>query len=168
MQNLTKQLDDVGVPVVREDGALPWPSGGAGGGLAASFDGVIDALFGFSFRGPMREPFASVMAALVAELAASDELFPVVSVDVPSGWHVDDGDVHGMGLQPSCLVALTAPKPCTAKLAASADLWLGGRFVPPAVSAAYNINAWIGLYSGTSQIARIPRSVLPDQETPRS
>lgn len=32
---------------------------------------------------------------------------PVVSVDVPSGWDVDGGDVHGTGFMPSMLVSLT-------------------------------------------------------------
>jgi NAD(P)H-hydrate epimerase len=157
VQNLTKQLDDLGVPVVRE-AEVPWPAGA----LAGSFDCVVDALFGFSFRGPMREPYAEVVRELVGETQGADgsSRFPVVSVDVPSGWHVDGGDVEGLGLQPSCLIALTAPKPCTSKLAASSEVWLGGRFVPPGVSAAYKIEAWMGLYEGSAQVARVPNDVL--------
>ena len=37
---------------------------------------------------------------------------PVVSVDVPSGWDVNKGDVAKSGLLPHTLVSLTAPKGC--------------------------------------------------------
>jgi NAD(P)H-hydrate repair Nnr-like enzyme with NAD(P)H-hydrate epimerase domain len=35
---------------------------------------------------------------------------PLVSVDVPSGWHVEDGDVGGSGLRPSMLISLTGER----------------------------------------------------------
>ena len=28
----------------------------------------------------------------------------IVSVDIPSGWHVEDGDVSGEGIKPNMLV----------------------------------------------------------------
>lgn len=30
---------------------------------------------------------------------------PVVAVDIPSGWHVEDGDTEGTGLLPDMLVS---------------------------------------------------------------
>ena len=49
-----------------------------------------------------------------------------------SGWHVEDGDIAGDGLQPEMLVSLTAPKRA-ARLFAGPYHYLGGRFVPPAI-----------------------------------
>lgn len=57
---------------------------------------------------------------------------PVVSVDIPSGWHVEEGDVEGDGLRPEMLVSLTAPKRA-ARLFAGRHHYLGGRFVPPQI-----------------------------------
>lgn len=46
---------------------------------------VIDAIFGFSFKGAIREPYLTI----IKDLKASG--LPVCSVDVPSGWNVDTG-----------------------------------------------------------------------------
>jgi NAD(P)H-hydrate epimerase len=70
-----------------------------------SADVYIDALFGFSFQGEPREPYASIIMNHFV-----DSQIPVVSVDVPSGWDVDRGDVLGTGFMPNVLVSLTAPK----------------------------------------------------------
>jgi pyridoxal 5'-phosphate synthase / NAD(P)H-hydrate epimerase len=76
--------------------------------IQATFDVILDALFGFSFRPPLRPPFDRILAATVAA-AAADRCF-VASVDIPSGWHVEDGDTAGLGLSPDMLISLTAPK----------------------------------------------------------
>jgi NAD(P)H-hydrate epimerase len=34
----------------------------------------------------------------------------IVSVDIPSGWHVENGPVGGSSIAPDMLVSLTAPK----------------------------------------------------------
>jgi hydroxyethylthiazole kinase-like uncharacterized protein yjeF len=68
------------------------------------FDLVVDALFGFGSSGVPRPPFDQIIKRL-------GEIFaPVVSVDIPSGWDVERGDVHGLGFSPEVLVSLTAPK----------------------------------------------------------
>ncbi len=59
---------------------------------------------------------------------------PVVAVDIPSGWHVEQGDVAGDGLRPEMLVSLTTPKRAAARFAGPHH-YLGGRFVPPAIVA---------------------------------
>ena len=103
--NLVRQCEDLGITVSGDldDAtaavtATPTATAetSAGGTSAESkkcphfgaFDVVVDALFGFSFEGPPREPFAS-MIAFMAETSV-----PVISIDVPSGWHVEKGDVH--------------------------------------------------------------------------
>ena len=59
---------------------------------------IVDALFGFSFRPPVRKEFVGLMDLL------RKTKIPLVSVDVPSGWDVEKGDVNGEGLAPDMLV----------------------------------------------------------------
>ena len=94
--------------------------------LAAS-DVVLDAIFGFSFKPPVRAPFGMALP-LIARAG-----LPIVSVDIPSGWDVERGDDAGGGqgvpvLHPDVLVSLTAPKEGVRKF--SGRHYLGGRFVP--------------------------------------
>lgn len=49
---------------------------------AAEYDVVLDAMFGFGFKGDPRPPFDTIIRDL------SRGGTPVVSVDVPSGWSV--------------------------------------------------------------------------------
>jgi len=67
-------------------------------------DIVMDAIFGFSFHGDPRPPFDTVISAL------KQTKKPIVSVDIPSGWTVEEGDPSGRFFVPSVLVSLTAPK----------------------------------------------------------
>jgi NAD(P)H-hydrate epimerase len=87
----------------------------------ASSDVVLDAIFGFSFKGPVRAPFDVALP-----LIASSKL-PIVSVDIPSGWDVDSGNVDSVGLNPDVLVSLTAPK--EGVKAFTGRHFFGGRFV---------------------------------------
>lgn len=52
----------------------------------SSYDVVLDAMFGFGFKGHPRPPFDVILEDL-----AKGSL-PVVSVDVPSGWSVSSTD----------------------------------------------------------------------------
>lgn len=100
--------------------------------LAAS-DIVLDAIFGFSFKPPVRAPFG-VALQLIARAG-----LPIVSVDIPSGWDVERGDAAasnadtasgGLGvpvLHPDVLLSLTAPKEGVRKF--TGRHFLGGRFV---------------------------------------
>jgi NAD(P)H-hydrate epimerase len=84
-------------------------------------DVVLDAIFGFSFKGPVRAPFDSALPLI------TESKLPVVSVDVPSGWEVDGGRAGGVALEPDVLVSLTAPK--EGVRAFNGRHFLGGRFV---------------------------------------
>ena len=44
-----------------------------------SFDVIVDAIFGFSFKGDVRPPFDTILASLKRVQV------PIVSVDIPSG-----------------------------------------------------------------------------------
>ncbi len=59
--------------------------------LSNHFDLVVDAIFGYSFNGEIREPFAKIISALSRHPR-------VASIDIPSGWDVEKGDVLNTGL----------------------------------------------------------------------
>eukprot|EP00899_Mesostigma_viride_P027316 jgi/Mesvir1/776/Mv17375-RA.1 len=116
--------------------------------LMAEYDIVVDALFGFSFKGEPRPPFDHLLARLVPKASPP----PIVSVDIPSGWDVELGDVKGTGMRPDMLVSLTAPKKC-ARMFGGPHHFLGGRFVPPAIAEKYKLR--LPEYQGTSMCVRI-------------
>ncbi|XP_010520770.1 PREDICTED: pyridoxine/pyridoxamine 5'-phosphate oxidase 1, chloroplastic isoform X2 [Tarenaya hassleriana] len=144
---LVTQLESLSVPFLSVDD-LPED-------LSKDFDVVLDAIFGFSFHGAPRPPFDDLIRRLVS-LHNRDQTLQshpvIVSVDIPSGWHVEEGDVEGGGIKPDMLVSLTAPKLC-AKRFCGPHHFLGGRFVPPSVAEKYKLQ--LPGYSGTSMCVRI-------------
>ena len=73
------------------------------------YDVVVDAMFGFSFKGEPRAPYTTVVKALASKSKES-QIF-VACVDIPSGDNVDDGPPeNGFSIQPDVLISLTAPK----------------------------------------------------------
>lgn len=94
--------------------------------VLARSDVILDAIFGFSFKGPVRSPFDDALK-LIAE-----SRLPVVSVDMPSGWEIDGGKPkNGFALEPDVLVSLTAPKEGAKEF--TGRHFLGGRFVTRSV-----------------------------------
>jgi len=116
--NITQQLVDLDIEILEHaPNSLEY----------SNFGFAIDALFGFSFHGPSREPFTSIISTL-----ASSRI-PVFSVDIPSGWDVNEGDIHGTKFVPDAVISLTAPKLCMKDY--SGVHYVGGRFVPPRLAA---------------------------------
>lgn len=108
------------------------------------YDLVVDAIFGFSFKGDVREPFRSILNVL-------DGLtVPIASIDIPSGWDVEKG--NSAGIQPDLLISLTAPKQ-SAKQFTGRYHYLGGRFVPPALEKKYQLN--LPAYPDTECVFRL-------------
>lgn len=68
------------------------------------------------------------------------------SIDIPSGWDVEEGEPTDGGIQPQILISLTAPKMCARKFTGKYH-YLGGRFVPPKLEEQYNLN--LPKYPGT-------------------
>jgi NAD(P)H-hydrate epimerase len=109
------------------------------------FDLVLDAIFGFSFKGDIRPPFDRIIQTI------KNAGKQVVSVDIPSGWDVEKGNISGQGLDPQVLVSLSAPKPCSQFFTGSH--YLGGRFVPPRLASELQID--LPLYLGSSQSLKL-------------
>lgn len=106
---------------------------------------IIDAIFGFSFQGEIREPFKSIISAL------NQTQRPIISVDIPSGWDVEQGNTSGQGILPAMLISLSAPKLCAASF--SGVHYVGGRFVPDGI--AQELGFEKQEYPGADQIVRI-------------
>lgn len=71
------------------------------------YDVVVDAIFGFGFKPPLRNDAQKVLLS-VQRVAKT-----VVSIDVPSGWAVDCEVQNDALLRPDILVSMTAPKLCS-------------------------------------------------------
>jgi len=111
-------------------------------------DHVVDAIFGFSFSGEIREPFPSV----IEELAKTS--LGVTSVDAPSSWDIESGPPTagpGKTFSPTALVSLTAPKPLAVHF--SGRHFIGGRFVSPDIARKYDLD--LPAYPGIDQIVEV-------------
>lgn len=121
--------------------------------ITQSYNLVVDALFGFSFKGPPRADFANVLQTL------SKVELPICSIDVPSGWDVENGNPDG--LQPEFLISLTAPKLC-AKLFRGKYHYLGGRFVPKTLEKSYGL--CLPAYPGTECVVELKTQTSHEQK----
>jgi NAD(P)H-hydrate epimerase len=139
--NLVQQCKDVDVSILDE-----MPSD------LDNFDGIVDAIFGFSFKGAPREPFATALQQMID--AQQNGNVPVISVDVPSGWNVDEGDVAGTGFVPDVLVSLTTPKESARQF--KGRHFVGGRFLPPKLAEKYQVQ--MPPYPGVSQVMEVTRN----------
>eukprot|EP00041_Stephanoeca_diplocostata_P027342 m.750692 g.750692 ORF g.750692 m.750692 type:complete len:117 (-) comp23162_c0_seq11:1242-1592(-) len=104
-------------------------------------------MLGFSFKPPMRPPFADIITTLVQSGTP-----PIVSIDIPSGWDVDKGPITAAGsyLEPAVLISLTAPKMAAQHFQGERH-YAGGRFVPPELAARYGIESYSSMYKGVYQ-----------------
>ena len=68
-------------------------------------DIIVDGIFGFSYTPPLRPELRPLFSAL------SSTKVPIFSIDVPSGWHVDDPNTEKL-FSPKANVSLTGVKPC--------------------------------------------------------
>ena len=105
-------------------------------------DITIDALFGFSFKGEIREPFKTIIEAM--------KKFEnkIISVDIPSGFDIDKGNIFDTFI-PKGLVSLTLPKLCSKDF--KGEHFLGGRFVPKKLFEKFNLNC-CNLYQNCSDL----------------
>jgi NAD(P)H-hydrate epimerase len=108
-------------------------------------DLILDAVFGFSFTGPIRPPFDALLSVMIHSTC------PIISIDIPSGWHVEQGP-HPNDIQPEMLISLTFPKEC-AKYFKGKHHFLGGRFIPPSLSKKYGFS--VPEFPGSAQCVRL-------------
>lgn len=153
-QRLKTQCDNMQIPTTSDLDSLRSALG--------SSDVILDAIFGFSFKPPVRAPFDEVLPLL------TQSKLPIVSVDIPSGWDVELGKpsdplpgaraTDGSGekkvdaLDPDVLISLTAPKEGVREY--RGRHFLGGRFVPKSLDEKYRLN--LPEYPGTDLIVELP------------
>lgn len=106
---------------------------------------IVDALFGFSFKPPIRDDFKDVMNLMV------ETEIPICSVDIPSGWNVERGPESENSINPYMLISLTAPKMCAQNF--TGIHYLGGRFVPNSLTQKYQLN--LPAYQGTESCLKL-------------
>ncbi|KAL2692090.1 hypothetical protein Neosp_002494 [[Neocosmospora] mangrovei] len=136
-RRLAKQLEDLDVPFVDDFSSA-----------VKSTDHIVDAIFGFSFSGEVREPFPAVIQAL------QETKLPVTSVDAPSSWDIENGPPEsglGSSFMPTALVSLTAPKPLVNHF--RGRHFIGGRFVTPAIASKYGFE--VPEYKGIDQVVEV-------------
>ncbi|KAI0801951.1 YjeF N-terminal domain-like protein [Irpex lacteus] len=139
-QRLKAQCENMKIPII----APSTETSPLRDALARS-DVVLDAIFGFSFKPPVRAPFDSALPLI------TESKLPIVSVDIPSGWDVEKGNEAGVGLEPDVLISLTAPKEGAKNF--KGRHFLGGRFVTKAMAEKFNLN--LPEYPGFEQIVEI-------------
>jgi len=120
--NLIKQCEDLEIPITS---TLPNID------TLTNYKLVVDSIFGFSFEGPIRTPFNELISFL------STTNIPVLSVDIPSGWDVDQGDIYNTNFKPNALISLTLPKLCSQVY--DGKHYIGGRFVSTKMAKDFNI-----------------------------
>ncbi|XP_014071775.2 yjeF N-terminal domain-containing 3 isoform X2 [Salmo salar] len=99
---------------------------------------VIDAILGpETDHTDVKEPYAGILVTL------KQVKIPIASVDMPSGWDVDQ--VTSDGINPDVLISLTAPKKCATSF--SGKHFLAGRFLPYDIQKKYDLN--LPEYPGT-------------------
>ncbi|KAI9929937.1 hypothetical protein ASPWEDRAFT_35166 [Aspergillus wentii DTO 134E9] len=109
---------------------------------------IVDAIFGFSFGGPLREPFPSIISQIESTSV------PVLSVDAPSSWDIESGppkEGPGAKFMPQTLISLTAPKPCVKYY--QGRHFLGGRFLTKEILEKYGLDC--PEYPGIDQIVEV-------------
>ncbi|OQO05488.1 NAD(P)H-hydrate epimerase [Cryoendolithus antarcticus] len=134
---LRKQLEQLKVPFVTDFTAA-----------AKEADYILDAIFGFSFSGEVREPFPSVIATLASMKV------PVLAVDAPSSWNIETGppsDGPGKEYMPTALISLTAPKPLVKWF--RGRHFVGGRFVGREVAEKFGFD--VPAYRGGEQVVEV-------------
>ncbi|KAF7593242.1 hypothetical protein BBP40_011783 [Aspergillus hancockii] len=136
-QRLRTQLENLSVPFIDD-----FPV------AIKSSDLLVDAIFGFSFGGPLREPFPTIISQIESASV------PALSVDAPSSWDIEDGppkEGPGSKFMPEYLISLTAPKPCVKYY--KGRHFLGGRFLTKSITDKYGLD--LPNYPGIDQIVEV-------------
>lgn len=116
---------------------------------ASNYRLIVDGLFGFSFKPPVRDSFKDIMNVMLKTNV------PIVSIDIPSGWNVETGNTPSESqtefIKPSMLISLTSPKLCAKFF--NGIHYLGGRFVPKSLELKYDLQ--LPEYEGTETCLKL-------------
>ena len=82
---------------------------------------IIDAIFGFPFKGDIRQPYKD----FIEQIKPFEK--KVLSVDIPSGWDANEGNIHSL-FTPNSIISLGIPKKCSESF--KGEHFYGGRFIP--------------------------------------
>ena len=97
----------------------------------SAFSIIVDAVFGYNFKGDLRTPFDKIIPEFKT-------LKNIISVDVPSGWIVDDEKECELNdFNPEVLISLCLPKVCVTNY--KGEHYLGGRFISPKLISEFNL-----------------------------
>ncbi|XP_056133650.1 yjeF N-terminal domain-containing 3 isoform X3 [Lampris incognitus] len=106
---------------------------------------VIDAILGPETDPvSIKEPYSGILVTL------KQVKIPIASVDVPSGWDVEEASQDG--INPEVLISLTAPKKCAIRF--PGKHFLAGRFLPYDIQKKYDLN--LPEYPGTDCLIELP------------
>ncbi|KAJ6132328.1 AI-BP family protein [Penicillium samsonianum] len=136
-QRLKTQLQNLSVPFI--DDFQP---------ALKTTDFLVDAIFGFSFGGALRDPFGEI----VSQIESAN--VQVLSVDAPSSWDIQSGppkEGPGAKFMPHALISLSAPKPCVAFY--RGRHFIGGRFLTKDLADKYGLD--LPKYQGIDQVLEI-------------
>ncbi|KAJ5463069.1 AI-BP family protein [Penicillium sp. IBT 31633x] len=136
-QRLRIQLQNLSVPFITDFPAA-----------LKTTDLLVDAIFGFSFGGPLRDPFGDI----VSQIESAN--VPVLSVDAPSSWDIQSGppkEGPGAKFMPDALISLSAPKPCVAYY--RGRHFIGGRFLTKDLTDKYGLD--LPKYQGVDQVLEV-------------
>ena len=143
-QNLVKQLKNLDIAFTDDFPAA-----------MKSTDLVIDAIFGFSVRLPIKEPFDQCIALM--EGASQTGKPEVLAIDTPSSWDVEAGPQNegelGAKFMPQYLISLTAAKP-SSRLFKGSKHFVGGRFLGKRIAEKYGLD--VPEYQGLDQVVEVP------------
>uniref|UniRef100_A0A1I7U1C6 NAD(P)H-hydrate epimerase n=1 Tax=Caenorhabditis tropicalis TaxID=1561998 RepID=A0A1I7U1C6_9PELO len=106
---------------------------------------IVDALFGFSFKPPTRDPFTQILKTV------RESGIHVFSIDIPSGWDVEKGAESDDVIHPHAVISLTLPKMCMKNW--TGPHFLGGRFIPRGLVDEHQLQ--MPEYPGFEQIVKI-------------
>ncbi|KAJ5908115.1 hypothetical protein N7495_000797 [Penicillium taxi] len=137
LQRLKTQLQNLSVPFITDFPAA-----------LKTTDFLVDSIFGFSFGGPLRDPFGPIISHIESSSV------PVLSVDAPSSWDIQSGppkEGPGANFMPKALISLTAPKPCVKFY--RGRHFIGGRFLTTSITEKYGIDS--PKYPGIDQVMEV-------------
>lgn len=98
---------------------------------------IVDAIFGFNFRPPVKPGhYLDIINLLIDHHKADTQ---IISIDSPSGWDVDEGPNSDKYLDPDMLISLTYPKLCSKYLHPKCSHYCGGRFISKKFASEFGI-----------------------------